>query len=93
MNSKLRRLLVRLYFLTTGLGLSLLLSGTLLVMRSSAEVTSSIPTTNLNGAPVPDWGKITFDSLPGIGSSGSFQANSQIREQLGYDPSRQWTQG
>ncbi len=93
MNSKLRRLLVRLYFLTTGLGLSLLLSGTLLVMRSSAEVTSSIPTTNLNGAPVPDWGKITFDSLPGIGSSGSFQANSQIIEQLGYDPSRQWTQG
>ena len=93
MNSKLRRLLVSLYFLTTGLGLSLLLSGTLLVMRSSAEVTSSIPTTTLNGAPVPDWGQITFESLPGIGSSGNFQANSQIREQLGYDPSRQWTQG
>jgi hypothetical protein len=92
MNTKLRRLLVSLYFLTTGLGLSLLLSGTLLVIRSSA-VTSSIPTTTLNGAQVPDWNQITFDSLPGIASSGNFQANSQIIQQLGYNPSRQWNQG
>lgn len=97
MNTKLQRILVRLYFFITGLGLFLLLSGTVLVMRSSAVApspsTASIPVVNLEGAKVPDWGKITFDSLPGINNNGGFQADTTVVQQLGYDPSRQWSQG
>ncbi len=97
MNTKLQRILVHLYFFITGLGLFLLLSGTVLVVRSSALApspsTASIPVVNLEGAKVPDWGKITFDSLPAINSNGGFQANAEVVQQLGYDPSRQWSQG
>jgi len=97
MNTKLRRILVRLYFFITGVGLFLVLSGTVLVVRSSAQnpppSTASIPVVNVQGAKVPDWNRITFENLPGINSNGGFQANAAIVQQLGYDPSRQWSQG
>jgi hypothetical protein len=47
----------------------------------------------VQGAKVPDWNRITFENLPGINSNGGFQANAAIVQQLGYDPSRQWSQG
>ena len=93
MDRKLRRLLTHLYFFTTGLGLWLVLSGTGLVLRSIATVTSTVPTTTREGAQVPDWGRITFDSLPAISSTGNFQADASTTRQLGYDPSRQWSAG
>lgn len=93
MDRKLRRLLTHLYFFTTGLGLWLVLSGTGLVLRSIATVTSTVPTTTRQGAQVPDWSRITFDSLPAISSTGNFQADASTTPQLGYDPSRQWSAG
>lgn len=51
-----------------------------------------IPTTTYNGAPVPDWGQITFSSLPNITDAGSLSLPSSITSQLGYDPSRTWSE-
>jgi hypothetical protein len=95
MNTKMRRILVRLYFFITGLGLFLVLSGTVLVVsaQNPPPSTASIPVVNVQGAKVPDWQKITFENLPGINTNGGFQANAAIVQQLGYDPSRQWSQG
>jgi len=92
MKTRTRKLFVRGYFFVTGLGLSLVLSGSWLVFKAQAA-TPLIPTTTLNGAQVPDWSRITFDSLPEITSNGNFQADSNIINQLGYDPSRQWSAG
>jgi hypothetical protein len=92
MKIRTRKLFVRGYFFVTGLGLSLVLSGSWLVFKAQAA-TPLIPTTTLNGAQVPDWSRITFDSLPEITSNGNFQADSNIINQLGYNPSRQWSAG
>ncbi|MBE9130097.1 MULTISPECIES: hypothetical protein [unclassified Coleofasciculus] len=75
------------YFFVTGLGLALVCSGILLMAKAD------IPTTEVNGAKVPNWEEITFDSLGAINSSGSYQADSSVVNQLGYDPSKIWTQG
>lgn len=75
------------YFFVTGFGLALVASGILLVANAD------IPTTAISGAKVPNWEEITFDSLGAINSSGSYQADSAIVDQLGYDPSKNWTQG
>jgi hypothetical protein len=75
------------YYLLTGFGLALVTSGVLLVANAD------IPTAEVDGAKVPTWQKITFDSLGTINSSGSYQADSAIVDQLGYDPSKTWTQG
>lgn len=75
------------YYLLTGFGLALVTSGILLVANAD------IPTTEIDGAKVPNWQEITFDSLGAINSSGSYQADSSITDQLGYDPSKSWTQG
>jgi hypothetical protein len=92
MKIRTRKLFVRGYFFVTGLGLSLVLSGSWLVFKAQAA-TPLIPTTTLNGAQVPDWSRITFDSLPAISSTGHFQADASTTNQLGYDPSRQWSAG
>ncbi|MBD0362471.1 MAG: hypothetical protein ICV55_06800 [Coleofasciculus sp. C3-bin4] len=92
MKTRTRKLLIRGYFFVTGLGLSLVFSGSWLVFKAQAA-TPLIPTTTLNGAQVPDWSRITFDSLPEITSNGNFQADSNIINQLGYNPSRQWSAG
>lgn len=75
------------YFFVTGLGLALVCSGILLVAKAD------MPTTEIDGAKVPNWQEITFDSLGAINSSGSYQADSSVIDQLGYDPSKSWTMG
>lgn len=75
------------YYLLTGFGFALVTSGVLLVANAD------IPTTEVDGAKVPNWQEITFDSLGAINSSGSYQADSEVVDQLGYDPSKSWTQG
>lgn len=75
------------YFFVTGLGLALVCSGILLVAKAD------MPTTEIDGAKVPNWEEITFDSLGAINSSGSYQADSSVVDQLGYDPSKSWTMG
>ncbi|MFB2838013.1 hypothetical protein [Floridanema evergladense] len=55
--------------------------------------TTLIPTLDWQQAKLPDWSQITFESLPPISSSGSFQAPEEVISQLDYDPSRQWIAG
>lgn len=83
------------YFLITGFALSLFLSGILLMGHASRSVAvpNPLPTADMGGANVPDWSQISFDKLPGIGSSGSYQADSGVVSQLGYNPSRSWSAG
>jgi len=95
MRMRSRNLWVWLYFFVTGMALSLVLSGLLIVAQSSPTmaVSSSVPTVEFGGARVPSWQSISFDRLPPIASSGSYYASSDIISQLGYDPSRSWTKG
>ncbi|MBE9109806.1 hypothetical protein IQ273_10325 [Nodosilinea sp. LEGE 07298] len=51
-----------------------------------------IPSTQYNGALVPDWGHITFSTLPVISESGSLQIPDSLAAQLGYNPSRIWSE-
>ncbi|MCA1994143.1 MAG: hypothetical protein LDL41_19165, partial [Coleofasciculus sp. S288] len=90
-----RPIFVWLYFFLTGFALFLFLSGVLLfsTTRSGLAAESSIPTVDFNGAKVPDWNQITFGKLPGLASSGSFQAPNNAVSELGYDPSRSWSSG
>ncbi|MEO0488017.1 MAG: M23 family metallopeptidase [Cyanobacteria bacterium J06659_2] len=41
----------------------------------------------------PDWAQITFQTLPAVLESGSFEAPLDLVSQLGYDPSRIWQAG
>lgn len=72
-------------FLVPGFGFS----------QASAQTNGSgtSQTTQVNGAPVPNWDQISFGSLPGIGGSGYFRMPEDVIDQLGYDPSRSWRQG
>jgi len=56
-------------------------------------VQAYLPSTNYNGAPVPDWGNISFSALPVITESGSLSVPSDLAGQLQYDPSRTWSAG
>ncbi|NER27607.1 MAG: hypothetical protein F6J89_08225, partial [Symploca sp. SIO1C4] len=90
-----RKWLVRLYWLITGLGLSIFVSGLLIggVPGRTVATTQPIPTTPWQNTQLPDWNQITFRNIPGIGSSGSFNAPADVIRQLGYDPSRSWSAG
>lgn len=66
------------------------LDGKLLPVWSA---TSAIPTQNWQGAPLPDWNRITFNSLPSMGEGGAFDALGELQQQLGYDSSRTWQPG
>ena len=52
-----------------------------------------IPSTVYQGAPVPDWGKISLSSLPVLQAGGSLQIPDSLTRQLGYNPSRIWQAG
>ena len=53
---------------------------------------ASIPTITYNGAIVPDWSKLSFSMLPGVGTSGAFQIPDSLNAQLGYNASRFWNE-
>jgi hypothetical protein len=83
------------YFLVTGFALFLFLSGLLLISNApqSVAVSNPLPTTDMGEAKIPDWSQISFEKLPGIANSGSYQADSGVVSQLGYNPSRFWNAG
>jgi len=56
-------------------------------------VQSFVPTTNYNGAAMPDWSQITFNSLPAFQQGGAIRIPQSMVQQLGYDPSRSWGPG
>ncbi|HEY9690639.1 MAG TPA: hypothetical protein V6D15_00365 [Oculatellaceae cyanobacterium] len=87
-----------LYYLFTGIFLSLLLAGLPLKMialsnNSVMAAVNLVPTTDWQNTLLPDLNNITFAQLPAIQESGSFEANPNMVEQLGYNPSRTWTAG
>ncbi|MFP4008570.1 MAG: hypothetical protein ACLFV6_11290, partial [Spirulinaceae cyanobacterium] len=64
--------------------------GKLLPVWSAAP---AIPTQNWQGAPLPDWNGITFNSLPSMSEGGAFDAPGELQQQLGYDSGRTWQPG
>lgn len=90
-----------LYWMVTGLLMSIFLSGLLFgtgaqgakAVASTPLATNSVPTITWQNAQLPDWNQITFGNLPGIQESGEFEAPPQVASQLKYDPSRSWKAG
>ena len=93
-----------LYWMFTGLILSLFISGlplkgVAITQPPSSETTtqapleSPIPTITWQNTQMPDWNQITFSNLPGIQQSGSFEAPPEVVSQLKYNPSRVWMAG
>ncbi|WP_190489622.1 hypothetical protein, partial [Microcoleus sp. FACHB-831] len=97
MNLHFRRYLYWLYWLSTGLILSLFISALPYFMgnRVVAKQAPAEPVTTITwqNTQLPDWNKIAFSSLPGIEQNGSFEAPLDIASQLKYDPSRSWAAG
>lgn len=60
---------------------------------AQTEIEAPFPTVMQNGVPLPDWNKISFDSLPAIEEAGSISIPSEIASQLGFDPSTSWNAG
>ncbi len=88
------------YFaLVSGLSLSILISGTVLIISQQQSISSprpqqtEIPTVTWQNTRLPDWGQISFAKMPAIRESGSFQAPVNVIDKLGYDPSRNWNAG
>jgi hypothetical protein len=83
----------------TGLALSLVVSGITLILWQQQSISNTlpkqteIPTINWQNTRLPDWNKITFSSMPAISEPGSFQAPANVKDKLGYDPSRSWNVG
>ncbi|MBE9180222.1 hypothetical protein IQ268_16790 [Oculatella sp. LEGE 06141] len=78
-----------LYFFVTGLGFALLLSGVLVFRPDQLmAATSSIPVVEQNGALIPDFNQISFNRLPALEGSGSFEAPPEMK--IG---SFSWTEG
>ncbi|AFZ01682.1 hypothetical protein [Calothrix sp. PCC 6303] len=83
----------------TGLSLSLVVSGITLILWQQQSISNTlpkqteIPTINWQKTRLPDWNKITFSNMPAISEPGSFQAPANVKDKLGYDPSRSWKAG
>ena len=56
-------------------------------------LSSPIPLTTYNNAPVPAWDKISFAALPAINEGGQIQVPQAVANQLGYNPPRHWPPG
>lgn len=71
----------------------LLADGAPAYAQSAPTIEAPFPTVERNGVPLPDWNKISFDSLPRIEEAGSISIPSEITQQLGFDPSTSWNAG
>lgn len=66
----------------------------LLALPVSARTPQSrLPLQPYNNSYVPDWSRITFNSMGGMQSDGSFVAPPQLTEAIGFDASVSWVQG
>ena len=93
------KLLKKPLIFVSGLSLSLLISGAILIALQQKSISNSpsthsiIPTINWQNTRLPDWNQITFSKMPAITESGSFQAPDIVTSKLEYDPSRNWNAG
>ena len=60
---------------------------------AQTEIEAPFPTVMQNGVPLPDWNKISFDSLPRMQEAGSISISADTVQQLGFDPSASWKAG
>ncbi|MBD2303393.1 hypothetical protein H6G80_33675 [Nostoc sp. FACHB-87] len=74
---------------------SLTLVGAIAIINSQA--TAQPPTTTYTQgkyqASVPDWDKVTWDSLPALQQAGFIKIPPKLIPVFGYDPSRSWDAG
>jgi hypothetical protein len=83
-----------LHRLTAILLTGILLFALLLPQAAIAEGwDTQIPSTIYQGAPVPDWGRISLSNLPVLQDGGTLQIPESLADQLGYNPSRIWQAG
>jgi hypothetical protein len=52
-----------------------------------------LPTTSVESAPVPDFGRITFSNLPAVEEAGAIDIPAQVIDDLGWNPARTWQAG
>ncbi|MGL4498249.1 MAG: hypothetical protein ACRCU2_04225, partial [Planktothrix sp.] len=79
------------YWALTGLALFLFISG--LFLGPVNAQTNSVPTLTWNQTEIPNWGQITFDSLPPIGQSGQFYVSPDLFQQYKNHTFREWQEG
>jgi hypothetical protein len=80
--------------LITKLSLTVIAVGIFDSGQGLAQISPSqqpIPTTNWEGAVVPDFSQITFESLPSFTTDGSLSFPSELLPELGYNPERSWS--
>ncbi len=93
------KLLRKRLIFVSGLSLSLLISGTILISLQQKSISNppstktEIPTVEWQNTRLPDWNQITFSKMPAITEPGSFQVPNNVTSELEYDPSRSWNVG
>ena len=93
------KLLKKRLIFVSGLSLSLLISGTIIISLQQKSISNppstktEIPTVEWQNTRLPDWNQITFSKMPAITESGSFQVPNNVTSELEYDPSRSWNAG
>lgn len=85
-----KRLIYPLILLLLLAGFFLLVPNEIHPAQSQSAWDEALPTTLYQGAPVPDWGQISFSNLPVLSDAGSLNIPNSIASELGYDPSRSW---
>ncbi|NJN12826.1 MAG: hypothetical protein HC815_34700 [Richelia sp. RM1_1_1] len=93
------KLLKKRLLFVSGLSLSLLISGAILISSQQKSISNppstktEIPTVEWQNTRLPDWNQITFSKMPAITEPGSFQVPNNVTSELEYDPSRSWNVG
>ncbi|NJM17945.1 MAG: hypothetical protein HC836_33295 [Richelia sp. RM2_1_2] len=93
------KLLKKRLIFVSGLSLSLLISGAILISSQQKSISNppstktEIPTVEWQNTRLPDWNQITFSKMPAITEPGSFQVPNNVTSELEYDPSRSWNVG
>jgi hypothetical protein len=60
---------------------------------ATSSTALAIPTTEWEGAKIPDWTQVSFSELPPIHKDGAFQSTAEIDNMAGYEMGRIWSQG
>jgi murein DD-endopeptidase MepM/ murein hydrolase activator NlpD len=76
--------------------LTLLILMALLLCLAPPQVEAAeawLPTTIYEGAPIPDFGNVSFSNLPVLQEAGAISIPEDITGELGWNPSRAWEAG
>lgn len=93
---KVMKLLNKKISLLSGIGLSIIISGAIIISSQAQDISSNetkIKTIDWQNTRIPDWNQIAFSTMPSINTDGSFQAPPGVQEKLGYNPNRSWGKG